>query len=57
MCSSDLKTADFYEDELEAQIQMTTALVEPLMIVAMGIIIGVIVMAIMIPMFEMYTQL
>ncbi|MCU7203695.1 MULTISPECIES: type II secretion system F family protein [unclassified Turicibacter] len=51
------KTADFYEDELEAQIQMTTALVEPLMIVAMGIIIGVIVMAIMIPMFEMYTQL
>lgn len=51
------KTADFYDDELEAQIQATTALIEPLLIVVMGIIIGVIVLAIMIPMFEMYTQL
>ncbi|MDE5978189.1 MAG: type II secretion system F family protein [Turicibacter sp.] len=51
------KTADFYDDELEAQIQATTALIEPLMIVIMGIIIGVIVMAIMIPMFDMYTQM
>ena len=51
------KTADFYDDELEAQIQATTALIEPLMIVIMGVIIGGIVMAIMIPMFEMYTQM
>ena len=27
------KTADFYDDELEAQIQATTALIEPLLIV------------------------
>ncbi|WP_147633168.1 type II secretion system F family protein [Turicibacter sanguinis] len=51
------KTADFYDDELEAQIQATTALIEPLLIVVMGIIIGAIVLAIMIPMFEMYTQM
>lgn len=51
------KTADFYDDELEAQIQATTALIEPLLIVVMGIIIAVIVLAIMIPMFEMYTQM
>ena len=51
------KTADFYDDELEAQIQATTALIEPLLIVVMGIIIGAIVLAIMIPMFEMYTQI
>ena len=51
------KTADFYDDELEAQIQATTALIEPLLIVIMGIIIGAIVLAIMIPMFEMYTQI
>ena len=51
------KTADFYEDELEAQIAATTAMVEPLLIVVMGIVIGGIVLAIMLPMFEMYTQL
>lgn len=51
------KTADFYDDELETQIQATTALIEPLLIVVMGIIIGAIVLAIMIPMFEMYTQM
>lgn len=51
------KTADFYDDELEAQIQTTTALIEPLLIAVMGIIIGGIVLAIMIPMFEMYTQM
>ena len=51
------KTADFYDDELEAQIQATTALIEPLLIVVMGIIIAAIVLAIMIPMFEMYTQI
>ena len=42
------KTADFYDDELEAQIQATTALIEPLLIVVMGIIIATIVLAIMI---------
>ena len=51
------KTADFYDDELEAQIQATTALIEPLLIVIMGVIIGAIVLAIMIPMFDMYTQM
>ena len=51
------KTADFYDDELEAQIQATTALIEPLLIVVMGVIIATIVLAIMIPMFEMYTQI
>lgn len=51
------KTADFYDDELEAQIQATTALIEPLLIVVMGVVIGVIVLAIMIPMFEMYSQM
>ena len=51
------KTADFYDDELEAQIQATTALIEPLLIVVMGIIIATIVLAIMIPMFQMYTQI
>ena len=34
------KTADFYDDELEREIQTATALIEPAMIVIMGVIIG-----------------
>lgn len=48
------KTADFYDDDLEQTIQTTVALMEPAMIVAMALIIGTIVLAIIIPMFTMY---
>jgi type IV pilus assembly protein PilC len=51
------KTADFYEDEVEQAIQTATALIEPILIVIMGLVIGVIVISIMLPMFDMYTQL
>lgn len=51
------KTADFYEEELEHQIQTTTAMVEPLMILTMGVVIGFIVVSIMTPMFEMYNNM
>ncbi len=47
------KTADFYDDELETAIQKLTSLIEPLMIVLMGGIIGFIVIAMMMPMFDM----
>lgn len=48
------KTADFYDDELESQIQITASMIEPLLIVFMGAIIGVIVLSIMLPMVNMY---
>lgn len=48
------KTADFYDDELEQTIQSTVAMIEPALIIVMGIAIGTIVLAIMIPMFTMY---
>ena len=51
------KTADFYDDEVEQAIQRTTSLIEPMLIVIMGVVIGVIVMSIMLPMFDMYTQM
>ncbi|WP_455539807.1 type II secretion system F family protein [Terrisporobacter sp.] len=51
------KTADFYDDELESQIQMTASMIEPLLIVVMGIIIGFIVLSIMLPMTSMYDSL
>lgn len=48
------KTADFYEDEVEQTIQTVTSLLEPLMIVLMGLVVGTMVLAIIIPMFNMY---
>lgn len=49
------KTADFYDREVEEAITRTTALIEPLMIVIMGLIIGFIVIAMYLPMFEAMT--
>ncbi|MCF0149581.1 MAG: type II secretion system F family protein [Clostridium sp.] len=51
------KTADFYDDEVEQAIQTTTSLIEPLLIVVMGVVIGTIVISIMLPMFNMYTEM
>ncbi|AKL95272.1 type IV pilus assembly protein PilC [Clostridium aceticum] len=47
------KTADFYDQELEAAIQQMVSMLEPLMIVVMAVIIGFIVIAMMLPMFDM----
>jgi type IV pilus assembly protein PilC len=47
------KTADFYDEEVETAISRVTAMLEPLMIVVMAVIIGFIVLAMVIPMFDM----
>ena len=47
------KTADFYEEELEMALQKMTSLMEPLIIVVMGGVIGFIVIAMAMPMFDM----
>ena len=51
------KTADFYDEELENTIQKSVAMIEPILIVVMGLIIGFIVVSIMLPMFDSYTQM
>lgn len=48
------KVADFYDDELDASIGKLVAMLEPLMIVAMAIVIGGIVIAMILPIFSMY---
>lgn len=47
------KTADFYDDEVEVALQKITALMEPLMLVVMAIVVGFIVIAMALPMFDM----
>lgn len=51
------KTADFYDDELESIIQSSVALMEPILIVFMGLAIAFIVVSIMLPMFDSYSQI
>jgi type IV pilus assembly protein PilC len=47
------KTADFYDEELDSAIQKLTSMIEPLMIVVMAVIVGSIIIAMMMPMFDM----
>ncbi len=47
------RIADAYEQEAESKIMLATALVEPLMILLMGLIVGFVVIAILLPLFEM----
>jgi type IV pilus assembly protein PilC len=48
-----LKTAEFYEDELEASLVRLTTLLEPTLIVLLGGVVAFIVLSIALPMFEM----
>ncbi len=47
------KTANFYDDEVENSVQRLTTLLEPLMIVVMAVLVGFIMLAIVMPMFDM----
>jgi type IV pilus assembly protein PilC len=51
------KIADFYEDEVDASIQSLTAIIEPLMMILVGLMVGVIIIAMYMPMFKMLTLL
>jgi type IV pilus assembly protein PilC len=48
------KVADFYEDEVAAAIKALTSILEPIMIVFIGGIVGFIVIAMYMPMFKVY---
>lgn len=45
--------SDSYDFQVKTQVQGLTSLLEPIMIIMMGLVIGVIVFSIMLPMFEM----
>ena len=49
------KIADFYEDEVDASIQALTSVVEPLMMVGVGCMVGVIIISMYMPMFKLLT--
>ncbi len=47
------RIADAYEKEVETSIGMVTSVVEPLMVVVMGFVVGFIVISVLLPIFEM----
>jgi type IV pilus assembly protein PilC len=49
------KIADFYEDEVEASVQSLTSIVEPIMMIGVGLMVGVIIISMYMPMFKMLT--
>ena len=51
------KVADFYEAEVDANVKALTALIEPVMIVFVGGIVGFIVIAMYLPMFSIYEKI
>lgn len=51
------KVADFYEMDVENTVDRLKSLIEPLLIVFLAAVVGVIVAAIMLPMFSLYNSL
>jgi type IV pilus assembly protein PilC len=51
------KIGDFYEDQVEASVKALTSILEPVMIVFVGGIVGFIVISMYLPLFSVYDQI
>src|SRR4051794_17746768 len=51
------KIAEFYEDQVEAAVKALTSILEPIMIIFVGGIVGFIVIAMYMPLFKVYDQI
>src|SRR4051812_14338790 len=51
------KVADFYEEQVETAVKALTSILEPIMIVVVGAIVGFIVISMYLPMFKVYDQI
>jgi type IV pilus assembly protein PilC len=49
------KIADFYEDEVDSSIATLTSVIEPLMMIGVGMVVGVIIISMYMPMFKLLT--
>jgi type IV pilus assembly protein PilC len=47
------KIADFYDDEVDTAVEQLTAVIEPILIVFMGVVVGGMLVAMYLPMFKM----
>ena len=51
------KVADFYESEVDATVKGLTSLLEPILIMFLGVVVGGIVLCVMVPMFQLISIL
>jgi type IV pilus assembly protein PilC len=51
------KIGDFYEDQVAASVKALTSILEPVMIVFVGGIVGFIVISMYLPLFSVYDQI
>jgi type IV pilus assembly protein PilC len=51
------KIAEFYEDQVEASVKALTSIMEPIMIIVIGGIVGFIVVSMYMPLFTVYNQI
>jgi type IV pilus assembly protein PilC len=51
------KIADFYDSEVEAAVKALTSIMEPVMIIVVGGIVGVIVISMYLPLFSIYNSI
>jgi len=49
------KIADFYDEEVARTVDSLTSIIEPIMMATMGLVVGVIVIALYLPMFQVIT--
>jgi type IV pilus assembly protein PilC len=49
------KIADFYEDEVDSSIATLTSVIEPLKMIGVGMVVGVIIISMYMPMFKLLT--
>jgi type IV pilus assembly protein PilC len=49
------KIADFYEEEVDASISALTSIIEPIMMIGVGIMVGTIILSMYLPMFKLLT--
>ncbi len=47
------KIADFYDDEVDAAVSALLSLLEPIMIVFLGVVVGGMIVAMYLPIFDM----
>jgi type IV pilus assembly protein PilC len=52
-----MKVADFYEDEVEQAVKALTSIIEPLMMVGIAGMVGVILLSMYLPMFKIFDKL
>lgn len=51
------KVADFYEEDVDRTVNSLKSLIEPVMIVILATVVGFIVISIMVPMFQVFTEI